>query len=152
MITYAGIKKLLNWFIGKTYTGNYLYVALSSTEPTIAGANVTEPAATSYGRVLIARGTNNNPYSAFGTPSDTLKGSSVANDKQIYFPETFNSATQVVEDWGELKYICVFDSETGGNLLAFQELPETIHPGANNESTIPIIRIGDAMFTISNPD
>ena len=152
MITYAGIKKLLNWFIGKTYSGNYMYAALSSTEPTIAGANVTEPAANSYGRVLIARGSSGNAYSAFGTPSDTLKGSSVTNDKQIYFPETFNSATQVVEDWGELKYICLFDSETGGSLLAFQELPETIHPGANNESTIPIIRIGDAMFTISNPD
>lgn len=151
MITYAGIKKLLNWFVGKTYGGNTLYAALSSTEPTIAGANVTEPSATSYGRVIIARGAQQNSYSAFGAPSDTLNGSTVLNNVQIYFPETFNAATQVVEDWGELKYICIFDAEKAGNLVAFQELPESIHPGDNNESTIPIIRIGDAMFTISNP-
>lgn len=149
MITYAGTKKLLTWFVGKNSAGSTLYAGLSSTEPTIAGANVTEPSATSYARTLVARGSGST-YSAFGTASDTINGSEVVNIEQIYFPETYNTSTKVVEDWGTLNYICLFDAQTGGNLIAFQALPTPIHPGADGESTIPIIRIGDAKISIEN--
>ena len=149
MITYAGTKKLLTWFAGKTSAGNTLYAGLSSTEPTIAGANVTEPSATSYARVLVARGSGST-YSAFGTATDTLNGSEIVNTDQIYFPETYNTASQTVEDWGTMNYICLFDSQTGGNLIAFQVLPAPIHPGTGGVSTIPIIRIGDAKISIEN--
>lgn len=149
MITYAGSIKLLNWFVGNTYGGNALYAGLSSTEPTIAGANVTEPTVNSYARVRVSQGTSSG-YSAFGTPSNTLTGSEVLNDTQIYFPETYNAASGAVEDWGELGWICLFGSSSGDDLIAFEALPSTIHPGGNGESTIPIIRVGDAKITIGN--
>lgn len=142
MITYAGSNKLLNWFSGRNSSANTLYAGLSSTEPTISGANVTEPKVNSYARVSVT--------GKFGTPSNNLSGSEVTNTSQIYFPETYNTASNVVEDWGELGWICLFSSATGGDLIAFDALPFTIHPGGNGESTIPIIRVGDAKITIGN--
>ena len=149
MITYTGSQRLLSWFAGKTYGGNTVYAGLSATEPTIAGANVTEPKVNSYKRVQVCSGTSNG-YTAFGTITNTLDGSSVTNSSQIYFPETYNTASEVVEDWGELGWICLFGSSSGSDLLAFDALPNKIHPGGNGESTIPIIRVGDAKITIGN--
>lgn len=149
MITYTGSQKLLSWFAGKTYGGNTLYAGLSSTPPTIAGANVTEPKVNSYARVQIASG-GSNPSSVFGTLVNNTEGSYVTNSKQIYFNETYNTGSDSVEDWGELGWICLFGSSTGSDLLAFDELPNKIHPGGNGESTIPIIRVGDAKITIGN--
>lgn len=146
MITYAGSQKLINWFAGRTSSANAIYAGLSSTEPTIAGANVTEPTVNSYARVRVASGGS----SAFGAPTNNLTGSEVVNTTQIYFPETYNAASDVVEDWGELGWICLFGSSTGTDLIAFDALPAKIHPGGNGESTIPIIRVGDAKITIGN--
>lgn len=149
MITYTGSQRLLSWFAGKTTGGNTLYAGLSSTPPTIAGANVTEPRVNSYRRVLIASGSSSGT-NVFGTLVNTTDGSYVTNSSQIYFPETYNTASEVVEDWGELGWICLFGSSSGSDLLAYDELPNKIHPGGNGESTIPIIRVGDAKITIGN--
>ncbi len=146
MITHEGSKDLLNWFIGKTYGYNSIYAGLSSTEPTISGANVTEPKVNSYKRVQVAY----NGVSSFGTPKDVTDGCVVENSTQIYFPETYNTGSETVEDWGELGWICLFGSLNGSDLIAFDALPAKIHPGGNGESTIPIIRVGDAKISISN--
>lgn len=144
MITYNGCQKLLNWFTGRNSASNSMYAGLSSTPPTVAGANVNEPKVNSYGRVLVT--------GKFAAPTNNLNGSEAVNNAQIYFPETYNSASDTVEDWGELGWICLFDSSAGGNLIAFDELPAKIHPGGNGESTIPIIRVGDAKITLGNAD
>jgi hypothetical protein len=148
MITYTGCQKLLNWFCGRSTSYSILYAGLSSTEPTVAGANVNEPKVNSYGRVQVAY----NGSSKFGAPTNNISGSQVVNNAQIYFPETYNSASDTVEDWGELGWICLFDAASGGNLIAFDALPAKIHPGGNGESTIPIIRVGDAKITLGNAD
>lgn len=150
MITYAGSQKLLSWFAGKTYGSNTLYAGLSSTPPTIAGANVTEPKVNSYARVRIAYNNGSSVNTVFGNLVNNTDGSYVTNSSQIYFNETFNTGSNTVEDWGELGWICLFGSASGSDLLAFDELPNKIHPGGNGESTIPIIRVGDAKITIGN--
>jgi hypothetical protein len=151
MITYTGANKILTWFTGKSESANSLYVGLSSTEPTVAGANVTEPTVSSYKRVAVATKESSSLKSIFDSPVNGLNGSSITNKEQVLFQETYNNATKTVEDWGELSYICLFSAATGGSLLAYQALETPIHPGANGESSIPIIRIGDATIEITNP-
>lgn len=155
MITYHGATLLANYFCGKTYSSrNPLYLGLSTTAPTVAGANYTEPSATTYARVCIAESSQSNPKNFFGNPVNGENGTvSISNNQTIYMPETWNVATDVGEDWGLCTYVCLFSSGTkgGGNLLAYQPLTTPIHPGENNQSTIPIIRVGDITLSFGNP-
>ena len=156
MITYQGATKLANWFAGKTYARNGLYIGLSKTTPTVAGANVTEPTATTYARVMIASPAQNPGAqdNFFGSPVEGTNGTvTIANNRTIYFPETWNVGTDTGEDWGECTHACLFAGGTKGtaDLLAFVELPSPIHPGENNESSIPIVRVGDIVLSFGNP-
>lgn len=153
MITNFGAKKLLSFFTGvQVYSGSPLYMGFSKTEPTKAGTNVTEPTNTSYKRALL----NNKSYGSsngstvFGAVQDAEDGGSTSNAVQITFPETWDNTENAVQDWGVLPYVCLFDAATGGNLLAFEQLTEPIHPGENNISTIAIVRVGDMNISISN--
>ena len=157
MITKQGAIKVLNWLCGGGNNSPMLFAALSSTQPSIDGSNVTEPSAatyvTSYSRVRLTSSTNDRGQYAFSGSSAvaTEKGAKISSKYIAYFPETYNPNTDTIEDWGELRYICIFDAATGGNLIAYQALPEVIHPGAQGVSTIPIIRVGDITMEISNP-
>ncbi len=104
-------RALLNSFFGKTSSFGALasaptiYVGLSSTDPSEAGGNVTEPSTGSYARVATAAGdwvaaTNADP-------------SVVDNANAITFP----AATA---DWlagVDIGYFVLFDASSAGNVL-----------------------------------
>lgn len=156
MITYSGAQKIANWFCGKTFARNGLYVGLSKTTPTVAGANITEPSATTYARVMVASAASNpgTQDNFFGNPVNGENGTvTISNNRSIYLPETWNVSTNVGEDWGECTYACLFSSGTKGtaDCVAYVELATPLHPGENNVSSIPIIRVGDIVLSFGNP-
>ena len=87
-----------------------IFVALSSTTPTEAGGNITEPSGGSYARVSTA-GTD---WNAATVADPSLKD----NLNAITFP----AATA---DWvagANLTYFVLFDASSAGNALAFGAL------------------------------
>ena len=100
--------KVLDHLFGATsyaVLGN-LYLGLSTTTPTDAGANFTEPSGNNYSRVTSV----NNP-----TNWPAASGGSKANGTAITFPTASGS-------WGTVTYFGIFDQASGGNLLATGEL------------------------------
>ena len=94
------------------------YVGLSSTTPAADRSNFTEPAAsTGYARAQI------------GTINSSKSGQ-VANDEIIFCFE----ATAAV---GQLTYLGLFDTKTGGKPFFTAELTRPISVAAN---TVPLIR------------
>jgi len=84
-----------------------LYVGLSSSTPTEAGGNVTEPSAVDgYARVEVANNLTNWPEAVDGYK---------ANATEIEFPEATGN-------WGTITHFTIYDTSTGGNLLAFGNL------------------------------
>lgn len=103
---------LLNhFFTDPTYTPpTTLYLALSSTTPTEAGANFTEPSGGAYARVSTVAADWD---AATGTAPATKANGAV---------KTFPTATA---DWvaaANLTYFGIFDASTAGNLLCFGAL------------------------------
>lgn len=88
-----------------------LYVALSTTTPTQAGASFTEPSGSGYARVAVANSTAN--FGAAATQPAT--GYEVVNAVALAFPAATGA-------WGTVTYFGVFDAATGGNLLAYGAL------------------------------
>ena len=100
---------------------------------------------TGYERQLIGKGDDSNHASSWfnkiGTnnqPGDAKYGK-CENVDLIYFPE-------VLQSWGKISYVGLFDSKTDGHLLAYARLKEedgvtdaTIEPDIRQ---LPIIRKG----------
>lgn len=105
---------------------NY-YLGLSSSAPTLAGGNVTEPSGKGYARVQLT------------TLSQPSNGT-ITNSSDITFAESTAS-------WGTMTYFVVYDSATGGNLLLYEALstPRTIE----SESMVAI-KTGQLTLTLSN--
>lgn len=124
--------KLIDHQLGKAaYTMPTVYFALSSTTPTLAGGNVTEPSGGSYARVATSAATYNS--AAAGTTT---------NAAAITFPTA--SA-----DWltgSNLTYGVLYDASTAGNVLAYGVL--TVAKNALNGDTISIAA-GQFSVTIS---
>lgn len=137
MITNYAANKVLQALCGKANSltlGQTAYVGLSTTAPTVAGGNVTEPSGNGYSRVML--GNYNQSYTQkMGTPS----GGAISNTEIIYYPEATGA-------WGTITHFCIYDAPTGGNLLAFGALTTSITPTAN---TIPIIRVGELDISLS---
>ena len=106
------------------------HIGLSSTEPTIAGAGVTEPSAagTGYARVIL----NN-----LSEPTD----GTITNTAAISFPES-------LAEWGSIQYYVVYDAATGGNLLFYGGLSVNRNVEIN---TVITIKSGELSITLSNP-
>lgn len=102
--TYAA-NKILEHQVGKTaWTMPTAYLALSSTTPTAAGTNVTEPSGGSYARVATS-----------GATWGTASAGSLTTANAI----TFTAATA---DWvagANLTYGLLYDAVTAGNLIGF---------------------------------
>lgn len=102
--TYAA-NKILEHQVGKTaWTMPTAYLALSSTTPTAAGTNVTEPSGGSYARVATS-----------GATWGTAAAGSLTTANAI----TFTAATA---DWvagANLTYGLLYDAVTAGNLIGF---------------------------------
>jgi hypothetical protein len=93
-----------------------LYFALSTTTPTDAGANFTEPpSASGYARVSVA---------STGTNWYTSNGGTKGNKAAI----TWSAATG---PWGTVTYVGIYDNITSGNLYGKGQLtvPKAIDNG-----------------------
>lgn len=87
-----------------------IFVGVSSTTPTAAGANVTEPTTGSYARVETAASDWNNPTDADPTVID--------NANAVVFPES----TAAWLSSAPLTHGVLFDAATDGNFLGFGAL------------------------------
>ena len=100
--------KLLDHQVGKTsFTMPTVRVGLSSTTPTAAGTNVTEPSSGSYARVTTS-----------GATWNAAASGSITNATAITFP----TATA---DWvagANLTHAVFYDAASGGNFLGFSAL------------------------------
>lgn len=137
MITNYAANKVLQALCGKAGSvtlGQTAYVGLSTTAPTAAGDNFTEPSGNGYGRGML--GIYDQSYSQ---KMGNAANGAITNEEIIYFPEATGS-------WGECTHFGIYDADTNGNLLAFGELTTPITPAAN---TIPIVRIGELDISIS---
>ena len=105
------------------------YLGFSGTEPTDAGTNVTEPSTsdTGYSRVMLTN---------LSAPTNGV----INNTAPISFPKS-------TESWGVLTHYVVYDAVTGGNLLFYDTIANSITVDANAVITIPT---GDLVITLKN--
>ena len=100
MFTHRGANLALDLITGRSYTNISAYLGMSSTKPTRAGGNFTEPSASEYARVLV--GTYNGNVKLFSAASE----GKTANNDNIYFPVA-------KENYSRLLYVGIFSSSTG---------------------------------------
>ena len=101
------------------------YLALSSTEPNIAGENVTEPSLdTGYARVQI-----DNSNEVFNEQVDS--DGNITNHSKIYFQES-------IKPWEGITHYAIFDEPVGGNLLIYGALNKTLNVPIKTIVSIPI--------------
>jgi hypothetical protein len=123
------LNKLVDAFHGKaTYTApTNLYIGLSTTTPTAAGGNVTEPSGGAYARVAIAP----------AAWASAASGSS-ANTVAITFP-TPTAA------WGTVTHFVIYDAATAGNFQSFAALAAAQSVPSGVQLSIPIGQATDSI-------
>ncbi len=101
--------KILDHIFGKSaYTASdVIYVALSTTLPTDAGGNITEPSPAEYGRV----GTLTSDWNA-------SVGGTIDNSSVVGF-------SQAISLWGDISHFALYDTYLAGNALAWGALSLT---------------------------
>lgn len=121
--------KVMDEIFGKTdyVAPATLYVGLSTTAPTKASGNITEPAGNAYARVAVVNNTTNFPNASGGTKN---------NGTVITFPEATGA-------WGTVSNWVIFDAITAGNVIAYGTLtnPKAIDVGDTpsfNASTLTL--------------
>lgn len=106
---------------GTSIPTNY-YIGLSSTAPTAAGGNVTEPATSGSGYARVA-------LTSLTAPEDGV----INNSSAINFPES-------TADWfpasAPATYYVIFDAQSGGNLLMYNQLTTSRVIETNTIATI----------------
>ena len=105
-----------------------VWIGLSTTTPTVAGTNVTEPVGNSYARVSTSTAT-------WGTAA----AGSITNAAVIQFP------TATAAGWGTVISAPVFDAVTAGNLLWFAAITSQ----AVAAGVAPSIGVGSATSTLT---
>lgn len=125
--------KIMNSMYGSS-SGNTFYLGLSSSEPTKAGANVTEPSGGGYARARI-------------TGFTTASNGSVSNSGSISFPESegiWFPATRLAAYW------VVFDGlGNNANVLSSGTLATPIGVWDNTVISIPP---GNIVITLTDGD
>lgn len=105
------------------------YIGLSTTEPTMAGTNVSEPSAsTGYSRVLLDN---------LSVPTNGV----VTNTQNINFEESTAS-------WGTITHFVIYDAEVDGNLLMYGALST---PRVVEAATVMTIRQDYLRLSAQNP-
>ena len=105
------------------------YIGLSTTEPTMAGTNVSEPSAsTGYGRVLLDN---------LSVPTNGV----VTNTQNINFEESTAS-------WGTITHFVIYDAEVDGNMLMYGALST---PRVVEAATVMTIRQDYLRLSAQNP-
>jgi hypothetical protein len=120
----------------ETFFSVNLYLALSSTTPTDAGANFTEPVAGAYGRVLTVPAN----WAAAIAGNPTTKANGVA----FAFPQATAqwSAGALFTHWG------LFLGAAGGTVQFWAPLTT---PFAVNINQIPVCAIGSLIAKLGDP-
>ncbi|HUV64199.1 MAG TPA: hypothetical protein VMW24_09885 [Sedimentisphaerales bacterium] len=107
--------KILDHIFGKSsYTPPTIYVALSTADPLDDGSRISEPSGNGYTRVEISA----SDWSASAAGA-------VCNASNITFPTASGS-------WGTVTHFALFDSATGGNMLACGALEQPKVIGASD--------------------
>lgn len=137
-LTYSAANSLLNVLCGKTSSSPYtqVYVGLGTTAGTPAkdGTGFVEPNGASYERQILGM-TSNDYTRKMGTPTNgvvTNNNASHEHKGKIHFPELGAS-----ESWGTIAYVGLFSAKTGGTLIAYAPLNESITPTAGTNPVIP---------------
>ncbi len=105
-----------------------MYLALFTTAPAEDGTGGVEVSGSGYARQVIP----------FGTPAtDEDGGTAMANSSPFSFP-------RADADWGTISAWGVFDAETDGNLLWFQEFddPQSVLSGS-------VVAVAEGGLTLS---
>lgn len=98
------------------------YIGLSSTAPTPAGGNVTEPSASDSGYTRVQ-------LTSLSAPTDGV----ISNSAAISFPE---SSTDWFPASAPARYYVIYDAASGGNLLMYNQLTTSRIIESNTISTI----------------
>jgi hypothetical protein len=110
--TYAADLIVNNLFGGVAYTApTTIYIGLSSTLPTAAGGNITEPTigTNGYARAAVTNNTTNFPSTSTNNKS---------NGAAITFPTSTGSWLSSAS----LGYLVFYDAATGGNIIGYAAL------------------------------
>lgn len=132
--TDATEKGLLDYFVA-TYGATTKYIGLSSTTPTEAGGNFTEPSGGAYARVS----TTSADWGAASGTAPAVKSNTAA--------KTFPTATAAWASGSNLTHFGIFDASTAGNLLAWGPLA-TAKPVASGDTAsfaagVLVLELGD---------
>lgn len=132
-------RALLNALFGKTSSFGALasrptiYAALSTTAPTEAGGNVTEPSGNGYARVATAT----TDWNA-ATDADP----SVINNAQVV---QFPAVTGTAQTWGTCTHVVLYDASSGGNVIGSGALTTTKSPSSGD---VPRFSAGEIAITL----
>lgn len=118
---------------GELASAPTLYVGLSTSTPTMAGGNITEPSGGSYARVA----TDAADWEA-ATDADP---SVLTNAAIIEF-------AQATASWGTVTHFPIFDALSGGNVIAYGEL--TTSRAVADTDTVRFA-IGDLELQLKSP-
>ncbi len=105
--------------------GANIHVALSTTTPTSAGANFTEPVGSGYARVQVANNVTNFPAATVANPAVKNNGTEIA----------FPAATG---NWGTVTHFGLWTAATGGTLLDWGALPTSKTIGAGDTARFAV--------------
>ena len=136
-ITKSTANAVVNHLVGRSQNvsiASTVYLALSTSTPTADGTNVTEPSGNGYVRKLL--GNYNQSYTQL--MSQAANGKS-ENSAEIHF----NKATG---SWGTITHVCLYSAATGGTLLAYGALTESV---AVTEGDVFVIDAGDLEVILS---
>lgn len=136
-------RALLNALFGKTSSFGALasaptiYVALSTTEPSKTGTNVTEPTGNGYERVETA--------AADWSEATDASPAVVSNAEEIEFPTAAG-------DWAggaNIGYFALYDAATGGNFLGRGPL-DKLKPVLSGDT--PIFGVGELKIELGDAE
>ena len=118
--TNYGERAFLNTFLGITWTAPLkIYVGLFLSNPSDTGTAGLEVTYTGYQRQIVN----------FGEPTTLAKTTSIKNTSGISFDKSN-------KDVGTITYAGFFDSQIGGNMLAYAQLTESMTVGVDEAPTI----------------
>lgn len=115
--------EMLDHLFGSAFSApTSVWMALSTSTPTDAGGNVTEPSGNGYARVEIGNSSTNWNAASSGT---------VTNKTAITFPEASGS-------WGTVTHFVLYDASTAGNALIWGALTASKAIGTGDTASFAI--------------
>lgn len=142
MISKQILSNFLGAILGKTsFNYSTVYMALSTSDPTVDGSGISEPSGNGYARkVLTTSYGSSGTAHAFSnvTYDDLTDTATVSNAYEIQFPKATGS-------WGTITHFAIYSASTGGTMLAYGSLTNSISPVTDS---VAIIEVGNAVLSI----